>query len=276
MILVLNRLFRVRLAILNGVAAIGGALFFPAPVDSGQLWGVFSGVCLLAAGGSAINQAMEHDRDRLMIRTSLRPVPQGLLTPRTATLIGLMVSLAGAAVLGLTGGWVPTLLGCGALLWYLAVYTPLKRHTPYALLAGAVCGAIPPVIGWCCAGGWVAEFRVILLAGLLYLWQIPHFWLFQRRYEADYRAAGFPLLSAANSGAVFPGIFGLWIAALTTAAMLLPALGLFSHATALFYALFPLPLLVMTMFRREKALFSYLNYFPLMVTVMIVAQRHYY
>lgn len=273
MIRAVSRLFRIRLAILNGVAATGGALFFPVPFDAGLLWAVFGGVCLLAAGGSAINQALEHDLDRLMLRTSSRPVPQGVMSPFAAAVIGLIVSLAGAAMLGQFGGVLPALLGCSALLWYLAVYTPLKRRTPYALAAGAVCGALPPLIGWCAAGGEITDFRAILLAGLLYLWQIPHFWLFQRRHAADYRAAGFPLITAANCDTVFPGFFGLWIAALITGTMLLPAFGLITHATAVWYALFPLPLVAMTMLRTEKALFSYLNVFPLMVTVLIAFQR---
>lgn len=266
-------LFRLRLALLNGAAAAGGALFFPAPTGTGLLWTVFSGVGLLAAGGSALNQALEYDRDRLMARTRTRPVPRGCLTPASAAVIGIIASLAGTIVLALFAGAVPALLGGLALAWYLAIYTPLKRRTPYALAAGAVCGALPPVIGWCGAGGSMPDYRIMLLAGLLYLWQIPHFWLFQRRHAADYRAAGFPLLAAATRDSVFPGLFGLWITALVTATMLLPAFGLISHGIAIWYILFPLPLIAMTLLRSEKALFSYLNLFPLLVTLMIFAQK---
>lgn len=276
MIRSMANLFRFRLALLNGIAATGGAVFFPGATDGGLIWLVFGGVCLLAAGGSALNQAMEHDRDRLMDRTRIRPVPQRIMTPVAATATGLIVSLAGATVLGAAGGVMPALLGGAALAWYLAIYTPLKRRTPYALAAGAVCGALPPVIGWCCAGGGITDFRVMLLAGLLYLWQIPHFWLFQRRFAADYRAAGFPLLAAATRDTAFPGLFGIWIVALITATMLLPAFGLISHGTAIWYVCFPLPLIALTLLRSERALFSYLNLFPLMVTFMIVAQKHFH
>ena len=272
----LARLFRLRLALLNGVAAIGGAVLFPVPTGAGQLWMVFSGVVLLAAGGSAINQALEHDRDRLMVRTRLRPVAVGLISPAVATLIGTAVVIAGIIVAGAAGGVMPALVGTCALLWYLAIYTPLKRRTPYALAAGALCGALPPIIGWCSAGGNILDYRILLLAGLLYLWQIPHFWLFQRRYADDYRAAGFPLLAAATRDAGFPGLFGLWIGALITASMLLPAFGLISQGSALWYALLPLPLIVMTLLRSEQALFSYLNLFPLLVTLMLMSQNHHF
>lgn len=273
MIRALARLFRVRLACLNGVTATGGAVLFPLATETQLLWMVCIGVAVLAAGGSAINQALEHDLDRVMIRTRLRPVAQGRISPAMAAVIGSAVVLGGIFIVGMAGGVVPALLGVVGILWYLVVYTPLKRRTPYALAAGALCGALPPVIGWVCAGGGLPDYRIMLLAGLLYLWQIPHFWLFQRRYAADYHAAGFPLLSAVTRGTGFPGLFGLWIAALVTAAMLLPAFGMISQTTALWYALFPLPLIAITLLRSERAMFSYLNLFPLLLTLMIVTQK---
>jgi len=273
MIRVLSSLFRLRLAILNGVAAIGGAVFFPAPAGIVLVLTVFTAVVLLAAGGSALNQVLEHDLDRLMSRTRLRPIPQGLLTPVPAALIGIFVSAVGFVLLFAAVGILPALLGAAALAWYLAVYTPLKRRTPYALAAGAVCGALPPLIGWCSAGGSMTDYRIVLLAGLLYLWQIPHFWLFQRRHAVDYRAAGFPLLTAATRSSALPALFWLWLAALATATMLLPTFGLISRSGAILYLLFPLPLIAMSLFRSEKTLFSYLNAFPLMITIVIIAQK---
>jgi protoheme IX farnesyltransferase len=265
----LARLFRLRLALLNGVAAIGGAILFPSPFESKVLGLIFVGVAFLAAGGSAINQAIENAQDRLMIRTRLRPVAQGRMRPALAAIIGTTAALAGTGFVGAAGGVMPALIGAAGILWYLAVYTPLKRRTPYALAAGALCGALPPVIGWCSVGGSIPDYRIVLLAGLLYLWQIPHFWLFQRRYAADYRAAGFPLLAAVTRDAGFPGLFGLWIAALVTASMLLPAFGLISRYSAFYFALFPLPLIAMTLRRSERAVFSYLNLFPLLVTLAL-------
>jgi protoheme IX farnesyltransferase len=269
----LAKLFRLRLALLNGVAATGGALLSPVQTENRLLWLIGIGVSLLAAGGSALNQAMEQDRDRLMTRTRLRPVVQGRMRPVIAAVIGTVVVLAGMILVGAAGDVRAILPGAAGILCYLMVYTPMKRRTPYALAAGAICGALPPVIGWCAAGGNLLDYRIMLLAGLLYLWQIPHFWLFQRRYAADYRAAGFPLLAAATRDDGFPGLFGLWIVALVTATMLLPAFGLVSHVSAIWYTLFPLPLVAMTLLRREHAIFSYLNLFPLLVTLILFFQH---
>ena len=270
MIRALAQLFRPRLALLNGVTAVGGYLLFPGDPERIALWAAFCGVVFLAAGGSALNQVLERDLDRLMVRTKLRPLPQGQLTPTSATVIGTSVILIGLMLLGALGGLMPALLGAAALAWYLFVYTPLKRHTPLALMIGALSGALPPVIGWCLAGGHPSDYRIILLAGLLYLWQIPHFWFLQRRHAADYRTAGIPLFGASEKSA---GFLGVWIMALIAAAMLLPALGVIHQQVSVWYALLPLPLAIMTLFRLETELFSYLNLFPLLVTLVLCIQR---
>lgn len=273
MIRPLLRLFRPRLALLNGVAATAGYLLHPAPVALSTLAAAFCGVALLAAGGSALNQVMERDLDRLMERTRQRPLAQGNLTPLTATGIGGAVILAGLVLLADAGGLLPALLGLMALAWYLAIYTPLKQRTPFALAVGAVCGALPPLIGWCLAGGDPVDYRVVLLAGLLYIWQVPHFWLLQRRHEDDYRRGGIPLFSKTGQGGDLAGFFRLWIIALIAGSVLLPAFGIIEHHIAFWYAAFPLPLIFMSVFRSESGLFPYLNLFPLMVTIILFVQK---
>lgn len=273
MIRALSRLFRPRVVLVNGVAAAGGYLLFPASTDPVAVVAVMAGVTFLAAGGSALNQVLERDLDQLMVRTRRRPLPQGNLRPGTAAFMGGICILAGFVALLFTGGFWPALLGIAALVWYLGIYTPLKRRTPFALPMGAICGAAPPVIGWCVAGGSPGDFRVILLAGLLYLWQIPHFWLIQRRHEDEYRNAGIPVFAAGHTGSSPAGFLRLWLVALVAAAMLLPAFGIVEHQVALWYALLSVPLLTMSGFHFESALFSYLNFFPILLTLILVVQN---
>jgi protoheme IX farnesyltransferase len=263
----LLRLFRPRLALLNGIAALGGYLLFPAPPEMVALGALVSGVTLLAVGGSALNQVIERDLDRLMVRTSSRPLPRGDLTPTAATLLGSAAILAGLATLAAAVGVLPSLLGGAALAWYLAVYTPLKRRTTLSLAVGAVCGAVPPVIGWCAAGGDPSDYRAILLAGILYLWQIPHFWLFQRRHADDYWTAGIPLLGAGREGA---NLCRLWLVALSAAVLLLPALGMAGGHAAPWLAAFPLIFVGLSFRIPERALFACLNLFPLLVPLVLV------
>ncbi|RNC71750.1 MAG: protoheme IX farnesyltransferase [Desulfuromonadales bacterium] len=267
----LSRLFRPLLALLNGVAAVGGYLLFPAPAEGVPLAAVFAGVTLLAAAGSALNQVVERDVDSLMVRTRLRPLPAGELTPGGATAIGSTSLLAGLLLMGAAGGWLPALLGAGALAWYLGIYTPLKRRTPLALAIGAVCGAIPPIIGWCSAGGSPADYQAVLLAGLLYLWQIPHFWLLQLRHREDYRRAGIPLFQPRTGGAGPANLCRLWLAALVAGTMLLPAFGIIEPSVALWSALLPMILIFVPLTLNESALFSCLNLFPVLVTLALLA-----
>jgi len=259
----LIKLFRLRLALLNGVTALGGVLLFPVPVRTVNLLAAFCGVTLLAMGGSALNQLLERDLDALMTRTMQRPLPQGRLSVATAALAGACAGLAGLVLLAAAGGLLPPLLGLAALVWYLALYTPLKRKPTLALPIGALCGAFPPLIGWTLAGGAPSDFRIITLAGVLFIWQIPHFWLLQERHGADYRLAGFPLVTVGR------GLFGLWIAALTTAALMLPALGVIGRPSALWYAAISAPLLLLSLMRSRRPIFIYLNLFPLLVTLAL-------
>lgn len=268
--MVVARLLRLPLALLNGVAAAGGYLLFPGAVVQAPFWLACAGVTLLGAGSSALNQVLERDIDAIMARTRHRPLPTGELSVRGATAIGAGCLLAGCALLVAGGSLLPPLLGGAGVFWYLCVYTPLKRRTSLSLALGALCGALPPIIGWCVAGGSAGDARIILLAGLLYLWQMPHFWIFQRRHLADYRAAGLPICADGTQG---ERICRLWLGALAAAALLLPAFGVIDREMALWYVLLPVPLLLIPWRGEQRLLFSYLNIFPLLVTVVIFIQH---
>lgn len=265
----LCRLFRWRLSLLNGVVAMGGFFLYPSDPAITQMAGVLIGVTLLAAAGSTFNQVQEREIDRLMDRTSDRPIPCGALTPVAASAIGTVCLLIGLFVLALGGRVLPVLLGICALAWYLGVYTPLKQRTPFALAVGGLCGALPPIIGWASAGGELTDYRIILLAGLLYLWQIPHFWLLQHRHVEDYRRAGLPIFNPRFSGISGPGLLRIWIIALVAASLLLPAFGIISAPIAPWYTAIMLLFGLLALMRHETVLFTGLYSFPLLVTVAL-------
>jgi protoheme IX farnesyltransferase len=175
--------------------------------------------------------------------------------------------LAGLLALAVAGGVLPALLGILALVWYLGVYTPLKRRSPLALLLGGVSGVLPPMIGYCLAGGDPLDSRVVILAGLLYLWQVPHFWLLQQRHADDYCRAGIPLCGA-------PAILRRpWLAALGVGTLLLPVLGLVDGRLiwcGAFVALLPVCL---PRGRAEQAFVACLNAFPLLVSLALATGR---
>ena len=103
---------------------------------------------------------------------------------------------SGAAILWFGIGTIAGALGLVAAAFYNGVYTPwLKPTSPFAAVPGAIPGSIPPVIGWVAGGGSVTDSGALILFGILFLWQMPHFWALALRYRADYAAGGFPMVS---------------------------------------------------------------------------------
>lgn len=273
MICSLARLFRLRLATLNGVAALGGCFLFPGPLRPVQMLAAFFGVTLLAMGGSALNQVLEKDVDALMERTRFRPLPQGEMTRFSAVLAGASTVLAGCALLASAAGLIPALLGALALAWYLSVYTPLKRRSSTALLLGALCGSVPPLIGWCLAGGTPSDYRIIILSGLFFIWQIPHFWLLQQRHRDDYRRAGISLFPE-HAGKFFVStLMFIWLLALLSVSLMLLVLNMIDHRCALWFAMLALLLTLTVLFRGTRQWHVCYHAVPLMLTLVFMLQR---
>lgn len=156
---------------------------------------VLFGVMLLSCGASALNQFQERAKDALMARTAGRPLPSGRLSPPQGLAFAALGIAAGALVLWLGIGRTAGVLGIVAAAFYNGVYTPwLKPTSPFAAVPGAIPGAIPPVIGWVAAGGALTDPGALILFGILFLWQMPHFWALALRYRADYAAGGFPMV----------------------------------------------------------------------------------
>jgi protoheme IX farnesyltransferase len=179
-------------------AGAGFMLKAPLGADFPWLHGliVLAGVMLLSSGASALNQVQERRRDALMARTAGRPIPSGRLSPPQGLLFAVVAIAAGAAMLWLGLGRIPGILGVIAAAFYNGVYTTwLKPTSPFAAVPGAIPGAIPPVIGWVAAGGSPWDAGAVILFGILFLWQMPHFWALSLRYRADYAAGGFPMVS---------------------------------------------------------------------------------
>jgi protoheme IX farnesyltransferase len=171
-----------------------------APLGSGFRWGrgllVLTGVMLLSCGASALNQVQEREQDARMARTVRRPLPSGRLSRTQGFIFSLLGIASGAAILWGGVGTVAGVLGLVAAAFYNGVYTPwLKPTSPFAAVPGAIPGSIPPVIGWVAGGGSVTDTGALILFGILFLWQMPHFWALALRYRADYAAGGFPMVS---------------------------------------------------------------------------------
>jgi len=139
-----------------------------------------------------------------MERTRTRPLPSGRLSPREARLAGLGMLGSGQAILVLGTNLLTAALALATVLLYLLVYTPLKPRSSLNTLVGAVCGALPPVLGWTAAAGRL-ELGAWLFGLLLFLWQVPHFLALAWLYREDYARGGFRMLPAVDPGGQLTG-----------------------------------------------------------------------
>jgi heme o synthase len=151
------------------------------------------GVALASGGTLALNQYIERDLDARMLRTRLRPLPEGRLQPNEALGLGVAITAGGLLYLSFMVHPLSALVTAVSVGSYLFLYTPLKQKTPLCLIVGAVPGALPPVTGWVAASGELSLPAWVLFA-ILFLWQIPHSLAIAILYREDYARANFCLL----------------------------------------------------------------------------------
>jgi protoheme IX farnesyltransferase len=151
------------------------------------------GAGLACSGAGALNQYIERDADGTMDRTRFRPLPAHKVKPAGVCALGVTLAVGGVTYLTLTTNVLTAALCALTLGTYLFVYTPLKSRSALSTLAGAVPGALPPVMGWAAHTGSIDSGALILFA-ILFLWQIPHFLAIGRIYRDDYASGGFPML----------------------------------------------------------------------------------
>jgi len=171
----------------------GFALGSGATVDLQGLAWTAAGTWGAAACANTLNQVVEVRSDALMKRTRHRPLPAGALSRRSALLFAAGAGVAGVGALWSHCSATAAALGAANVVLYAAVYTPLKRISVVNTWVGAVVGAIPPLIGWAAAAGELQPGAGVL-AGALYLWQLPHFMALAYLYRADYAAGGYRML----------------------------------------------------------------------------------
>lgn len=206
-------LIKFRLGLTVTLTSFAGYIISSGYIDSGAFISA-AGVFLLAGAAGAINQVQEHRTDLLMDRTCRRPIPTGRITPLAALTVSALMILSGSLLLR-SLYQLPATLGLLTIILYNLVYTPLKKVNYLAVLPGALVGALPPLIGWTAAGGRLNDPAILFLFMLLFLWQVPHFWMLVIKYHNEYQKAGIAsVMSVVNEGQVRRIIF-VWLTVLS-------------------------------------------------------------
>lgn len=148
---------------------------------------------LVTGASNALNQLIEIEQDSLMARTAARPLVRGSMGAREAFVLAFLAGAGGVLLLWSFFGPLTGILGMLSLFMYAGLYTPLKRHSPWAVFVGAFPGAFPPMLGYVAATGHFGLGPGLLFA-MQFMWQFPHFWAIAWVLDEDYRKAGYFLL----------------------------------------------------------------------------------
>jgi len=218
-------LCRMRIALFSSFSAATGFVL-ARPGFSPEMLPLALGVFLLACGASALNQYQERGIDAVMPRTRTRPVPSGKISPRNALRFSLVLIASGSLTLIFTGSVLSPSLGLTGVIWYNGLYTAMKKKTAFAVVPGAIVGAITPAIGWVAGYGSFSDPRLISLCFFFFMWQVPHFWLLLLNYGEEYERAGLPSLTGIFSRTQLLRIIFIWIFAAAVSCLFLPVTGI--------------------------------------------------
>lgn len=181
-------LTKFKLSLLNGIVTIGSYSLYPAAHSCLPL--LVASVAL-SMSTQALNQYIEVELDRKMLRTSQRPLVKGL-NPKIA--LGLGVGLGGLGLAGLYA-YNPLTAGIGAAIWgsYLFIYTKMKQQSETNTFVGAIIGSLPVYLGWAASGRSICMVEPFALFMYMMAWQYQHFYGIRWIYYDDYNNAGFKM-----------------------------------------------------------------------------------
>ncbi|HYG02459.1 MAG TPA: heme o synthase [Chryseosolibacter sp.] len=186
-------LLKFRLSFLVAFSCVFGYMLAAPSIHGITLTMLFIGGFLLSGAAVIVNQIIEKDFDKVMARTMNRPLPSMRLTVNEAIAFCVICLVLGVGILLTYTNVLTTSLSVVSMILYSFVYTPLKRVGPIAVFVGAIPGALPPLLGWTAATG-VISHEALIIFGIQFIWQFPHFWAIAWVGDDDYKKAGFKLL----------------------------------------------------------------------------------
>jgi protoheme IX farnesyltransferase len=277
----LAELVKARLSLLTLATAMAGfALGVKDSWDWLLLAATLGGTALCAGGAAALNQWWEREYDGLMKRTRQRPLPAGRMASSDALVAGSVLSVSGVLCLALFANPLSASLAAATIIFYILIYTPLKRVTTLNTIIGAVPGALPPLIGWTAARGSINAEGLTLFA-ILFLWQMPHFLAIAWLYREDYAQAGFRMLSEGDESGAITGRQAVIYSLALLVVSLLPSV-FFGYSAVYFYGALAFGIGFTVLAGRfaaqgtvpaAKALFlGSIAYLPLLLGLMVLAR----
>ena len=154
---------------------------------------IFAGT-LAAGSANAFNMVIESDIDKLMARTSKRPIVTGVISKKSATIFATLIGIVSLLIFWIFTTTLAALLALIAIAFYVFVYTmALKRRTSQNIVWGGAAGCMPVLIGWAAVTNSLS-LTALAFFMVIFFWTPPHFWSLAIKYKDDYSAAGIPML----------------------------------------------------------------------------------
>jgi protoheme IX farnesyltransferase len=154
---------------------------------------LFLGTALIVASANSLNMYLEREIDCHMARTKTRPLPAGRMDPRVALVFGLVTVAISVPLLTFGVNALTGLCGAVAFVSYVMLYTPMKQRSTVATLVGSLPGAMPALMGWTAVTGRLDAGGLVIF-GILFFWQIPHFHAISLFRSDEYSKAGLKIL----------------------------------------------------------------------------------
>jgi len=270
---------KVRITVMVTLSVITGYILHKHTLDLGAILPVI-GVFFLAVASSALNHIQERKHDKYMERTADRPLPSGKISLTEAILFVAIIFISGSLMIYLSSGLIPLLLGWGTLFWYNAIYTPLKRVTQFAVIIGALIGALPPMIGYAAAGGNVLNIDILTVAFFFFIWQVPHFILLVIKLGKQYESAGFKSLTSIFSENQLKRLVLTWVIGTAFSAFLMPAFGVITDKIIILIISVSIALIIISvalvMSNNQKLIlrrtFMSINIYLLIIMIFIIIE----
>lgn len=223
-----GQLLKFRLSSTVVFSAISGYLLGIEHFSTDQFILLIIGGFFVTGSANGFNQIIERNHDKLMTRTSIRPLPMGKLSISSAFIFSSFIGFIGLYLLNFInpqGSFFGILskssfFGLLSIILYVLAYTPLKRISTTSVFIGAIPGAIPFLLGWVAATDDFELFGGTLFA-IQFFWQFPHFIAIAWVLDKEYKKAGFKMLFGGGKGR-YPAALSVTSSLITTLISIIP------------------------------------------------------
>ncbi|MEK3890352.1 heme o synthase [Bacillus sp. FSL K6-3431] len=277
----LKALFKLKVLILNVLPVFCGfwlALYFndvSFSVNSVTFWLTMIGSTLVMAGALVLNNWYDVDIDTVMDRTKKRPTVTGHISLKVTLWLGITLSVLGLVLLLFTTVEAAIYAFVGWFT-YVILYTMWsKRKYTLNTVIGSVSGAVTPLIGWAAIAP-SSHIVPIVLALIIFIWQMPHTFAIAMKKCDEYKLAGVAMLPVVHGFAFTKRQIVVYVAFLLPFPLFLEPLGFIFIITATLLNIGWLALAIKGFFTKNDLKWAHMmflysvNYLMILFIIMIV------